>query len=177
MLGDLAAALQGDKLFHDPEMGRFVVHCACGDRTDTAKTHRVVFHPSSSLLPCNEEVGLRLGHNMQAAEEAQQEYVPVLKLDDLAELYEIRHVDLLKIDVQGYESRVLRGAVEVLKDTDRVMVEIIEAPHYRGQSDPEEIRGLLRSAGFQFYMELNRDVFPDNGEVLEVDELWVVKTC
>jgi len=40
----------------------------------------------------------------------------------------------LKIDVQGYEGRVLRGAREMLKRTKFVVVEVLFCQHYIGQS-------------------------------------------
>jgi FkbM family methyltransferase len=173
MLGDLAEKLQEFPVYHAPAEGRYVVHCAVGDKPGKARTRRVVFHPSSSLLVCNEEVGRRLGHNMTALYEDEQEEVRVETLDKLCFDYDIIAPDLLKIDVQGYEARVLKGAPNILARTERVVIEIILAHHYDGQSDPQEIRELLAAGGLRFSKELNRDIFPDNGEVLEVDELWV----
>lgn len=43
-------------------------------------------------------------------------------------------VDLLKIDVQGYEAEVLAGAAGVLARTRAVLVEMNLRPHYRGES-------------------------------------------
>lgn len=172
MLGDLAGTLQKNPLFHNAHDGRCVVHCACGAFTDTVDTWRTMFHQSSSLLPCIVSVGKRLGHDMTLVPEDEQETVFVITLDSLCRKFGIDHIDLLKIDVQGYESRVLRGAKNILRHTDRVIIEILLSPHYEGQSDPEEIRSLLNDAGLRFRRELHRDCFPDTGEVLEVDELW-----
>jgi len=173
MLGDLCVALQQDPFYFCPNQGRFVVHCALGDRPGKAITKRVVHHPSSSLLPCNLEVGRRLGMNMEPVPDGGQEPVKVETLDRVCLQFGIPRIDLLKIDVQGYEARVLRGGAGVLRFTDRVIIEIILADHYQGQSDPQEIRSLLGAAGLHFVSELNRDRFPDNGETLEVDELWM----
>jgi FkbM family methyltransferase len=169
MLDDLAAALKADLMFHDPANGRHVSHRACGETRSVMEAHRLNFDPASSLLPCNEQVGRRLGHDMSRQK---QEVVLVTTLDFLCGIHDITHIDLLKIDVQGYESRVLRGAKRILPHVDRVIVEVLLFPHYEGQSDPDEIRSLLNAAGLRLTRELHRDTFPDTGELLEVDELF-----
>jgi len=172
MLGDLVKALKANPVFYCPEHGRYVAHYACGEKQGVAKTQRTVFDPSSSLLRCHEHVGLRLGHDMSLAPAEKQESVKVETLDNLCAKYVIYHIGLLKIDVQGYESRVLLGAKRILPHVDRVIIEILQAPHYEGQSDPHEIRRLLNDAGLYFAHELHKDTFPDNGELLEIDALF-----
>jgi len=172
MLGDLAAALRQNPQFHDPAHQRYVEHCACGEANGSAETRRTMFHQASSLLPCIEDVGRRLGHDMRQAPPEQQEIVRVSTLDFLCEKHGIAHIDLLKIDVQGYESRVLRGAKRILPHVDRVIIEVLIKPHYVGQSDQYEICSLLAQAGLRFKRELHHDSFPDTREILEVDNLY-----
>ena len=50
-----------------------------------------------------------------------EEYVDVYPLD---EMIASEHIDLLKIDVEGAEIEVLKGADKVLKRTKYVMVEV-----------------------------------------------------
>lgn len=63
------------------------------------------------------------------------------------------HIDLLKLDVEGYEAAVLDGAAAVLARTDACFVEVSDehAAHY-GQT-AESIVGRLRAAGFALYHE------------------------
>jgi FkbM family methyltransferase len=171
MLGDLAEALRSDPMYHCPEAGRFVVHCAVGESRGMVRTRRTRFHPASSLLPCNLGLGQRLG--MDFREAAAQEDVQMVRLDDLCASAGFGTIDLLKIDVQGYEARVLRGASKTLKQTERLIIEVILMPHYEGQSAPEEIRALLRGAGLEFCALLHQDIMPQTREVWEQDELWM----
>lgn len=75
--------------------------------------------------------------------------VPVRRLDDLLEGAE--RVDLLKIDVEGFELFVLRGAPRVLERTHAVYIEV-GVEHFRefGYSCAE-VFALLTSNGFALY--------------------------
>jgi len=67
--------------------------------------------------------------------------VPVVTLDK--ELADVPHIDLLKIDTEGSEVDVLRGAPQVLHHTDRVVAE------YHSESLLGEVRSLLTQHGFK----------------------------
>lgn len=66
--------------------------------------------------------------------------VPCVTLD--AELFNIPSIDILKIDTEGYETHVLKGASETLKKTKRIAVEL----HYPGER--QEIESILFPLGF-----------------------------
>ncbi len=66
--------------------------------------------------------------------------VPCVRLDD--ELTTFPSVDILKIDTEGYEIPVLRGASETLKKTQRIVFEL----HYPGER--EEIESIIFPFGF-----------------------------
>jgi FkbM family methyltransferase len=72
--------------------------------------------------------------------------VPATTLDDAASGAD--DVALLKIDVEGWEAHVLRGASRTLSRTARVLIEINRTALAKAGSSPEEIFGLLRAAGF-----------------------------
>jgi len=67
--------------------------------------------------------------------------VPVVTLDE--ELADVPHIDLLKIDTEGSEVDILRGATQVLRRTDRVVVE------YHSETLLGEVRSILTSHGFK----------------------------
>jgi FkbM family methyltransferase len=66
--------------------------------------------------------------------------VRVVTLDD--ELRDVPSIDLLKIDTEGYEAKVLQGAPDTLKKTRHVVLEM----HYPGEA--EEIRAMMEPLGF-----------------------------
>jgi FkbM family methyltransferase len=61
------------------------------------------------------------------------------------------HLDVLKIDVQGFEIEVLLGAQETLKNNPRLTIELEFWPYGLRQSghQPAELLDFLRDAGFR----------------------------
>ena len=57
---------------------------------------------------------------------------------------------LLKLDVQGYEDRVLAGAGRVLKETEVIFSEVSIAPVYDSQCDFARFHEIATTAGFHF---------------------------
>lgn len=76
------------------------------------------------------------------------ETVPVNRLDDLCALSPDDRA-LLKIDVQGYEDKVLEGASRVLSACRAVHVEMELLPLYEGQVLARELWDLLTAQGFE----------------------------
>jgi FkbM family methyltransferase len=70
------------------------------------------------------------------------------RLDDVKE---VSSVDYLKIDVQGAELDVLKGATRVLKDALVIHTEVEFSPIYRGQPLFADIDQFLRAQGFMFH--------------------------
>ena len=64
-----------------------------------------------------------VGSEMGSVTDAAIVSVSVLTLDEIVATRGITHIDLLKIDVEGYEADALAGARSTLKMTDRVVLE------------------------------------------------------
>lgn len=72
--------------------------------------------------------------------------IRVEKLDTI--LKEIVEISLLKIDVQGYERAVLLGAIETLKKTNYVLIEVNFTQHYENDIQFFELDQIMSSHGF-----------------------------
>jgi FkbM family methyltransferase len=77
--------------------------------------------------------------------------VACVRLDD--ELRDVPSIDILKIDTEGYETNVLRGASETLKKTRQIALEL----HYPGER--QEIESILFAVGFSLARAHNNLVF------------------
>jgi FkbM family methyltransferase len=78
-------------------------------------------------------------------------HVPATSLDDYAKNRGILdRVNILKIDTQGADFQVLRGASELLRESQPILVlEMIFAPLYEQQSSPLELFSWLAAHGYQ----------------------------
>lgn len=79
---------------------------------------------------------------------------------------------LLKIDVQGYEDRVLKGASSLLQRVDYILFEASMKPLYEGERTFIEMINLMEGFGYSFLRPLNHHLSPLNGEVIEMDVLF-----
>jgi len=101
---------------------------------------------SSSVLPLSTEA--KSLWNLKAEQTIQ---VPMRTLDDVwSECGGDSALDLLKLDVQGYEPQVLMGGVETLKRTKVIVAEISFFREYDGQWLFRQLYDYLLELGFDF---------------------------
>lgn len=81
-------------------------------------------------------------------------------------------VDLLKIDVQGTEMAVLRGAEQVLPRTSVVMLEAVFVPHYAGDALFPELHAHMSARGFELYRFGRSDKERATGRLLFADAIY-----
>lgn len=93
--------------------------------------------------------------------------VPVVTLDGFCRDRKINHVDILKVDVEGFEANVFNGAQELLanKKVDHIIFEISLGLMERLKFDPAEPLRILEKNGYGIYEVNGRRVRPD--EILQ----------
>ena len=79
----------------------------------------------------------------------------------------------LKIDTQGYESEVLRGAAETLGRVVGVQLELSLVPLYEGQRLMPELLEHLSRLGFELWGVAPAFVDPRTGRMLQIDATLV----
>jgi FkbM family methyltransferase len=77
--------------------------------------------------------------------------VPVTTIDAYCEAERIEQVSLAKIDTQGFDVQVLRGAERVMRAgrVKLVLIEITFSEMYRAGASPDQVYALLRGYGFR----------------------------
>jgi FkbM family methyltransferase len=119
------------------------------NRLDNVRLHRAALSDQPGLMPLhfNEALRLTQGASLQArADRVHQLEVPVVRLDDFLAAEGIGTLDLLKIDVEGYEPQVLRGAEQAItRDKPEIICEVIRPEHHAF------LRDFLRRQGYAAY--------------------------
>jgi FkbM family methyltransferase len=143
---------------------------ALGDHEETHLLHLTRNLAASSLLAPVAEESQRLTDIQSVGEQK----VQVVPLDTFASAKGLPCPDLVKIDVQGFEGRVLAGGRQTLSQAQRMVVEVSLHPLYHGQSLMPEVLGTLSDWGFELddILETYRQ-WP--GQLRQVD-LWLRRT-
>lgn len=155
------------KMGHLPTFRAF--NFALGDRNGQAQIYRNDYTPSSSLLPMEEL-------HKQAfpfTDHATLEKIEVRRLDDVVGDLEVNENVLIKIDVQGFEDKVILGGEKLLSRASVLVVETTFEPLYNGQPLFDAIYDLLRKRGFAYMGTEDILRNPNDGTVLQCDSLFV----
>ena len=141
---------------------------ALGNETGKHVIYHNDFSDSSSLLPMEQLHKDAFPYTKNAREEV----IEVRRLDDIADSLELTETILIKIDVQGFEDKVIAGGQETIRRAKILIVEMSFEPLYRSQLLFDGIYSMLRSQGFVFrgYEESLRN--PKDGHILQCDGIF-----
>jgi FkbM family methyltransferase len=102
------------------------------------------------------------------------ESVPLRRLDRVASDYMTGAKSvLLKIDTQGYEDRVLKGATGVLDKVRAIQAELSLVPLYSGQPLFDEMREKIETMGFVLFAIFPGYVHERTGQTLQIDGFFL----
>ncbi len=126
---------------------------------------------SSSILP------MQPSHESAAPQSIGRgvEEITISRLDDMIREQGLsidRHV-LLKIDTQGYELEVLKGATETVAAVGVIQTEMSFQPLYGGQPLFDEVYHYLASRGFAVFDIVPGFSDPRTGRLLQADGIFV----
>jgi len=157
----LCAQQRGDARFK-------AFHVALGDEAGEVTMHRNDYSQSSSLLPMAELHKTAFPETTHSSPET----VKVRRLDDMAAELRIERPMLLKIDVQGFEAKVIAGAGELLRQADVIIVETGVEALYEGQALFDDVYRMLYERGFRYRGNHNQLHSPHDGRVLQADAFF-----
>ena len=98
--------------------------------------------------------------------------VEVRTLDHVDQTTNFPTIDLLKIDVQGAESQVLKGARKVLEKTKNILVEISLYDFYESKTSFIDIETITSTHGFSLFTFTEISYNPMNGRIDWVNALY-----
>ncbi|WEK45861.1 MAG: FkbM family methyltransferase [Candidatus Andeanibacterium colombiense] len=138
-----------------------VVQTALSDEIGEAKMFVTEHDDSSSLLPIGENQARISGTKVASVEEA----VRLTTLDAFLANHHSSAPVLLKIDVQGNELKVLRGAVESFAQIGTIYCECSYVELYEGQALAEEVAAFLAGYNFEVTGVFNQSASASLGQV------------
>jgi FkbM family methyltransferase len=140
-----------------------------GERAEMLVMERNACSASSSLLKMTEIHKTAF----PSTEHCTPLRVRVERLDDVVKDLDIEGPLLIKIDVQGYEDRVLRGGEQTARKAKVIIAETSFERLYENQPLFGEIHALLSGWGFRYTGAIDELCHPDGGRPLQVDAVFV----
>ena len=145
---------------------------AMGDY-DGPSTINVSMHsPSSSLLPMTK----LLSEAAPGSEYINEQKIEIKRLDSIYNTLGLTGVNtFLKIDTQGYEKKVLDGAVNSLSGITGIQLELSAAMLYEGEETYYSICRFIEERGFHLLRIIPGYTHKVTGEMLQFDALFFRK--
>lgn len=101
--------------------------------------------------------------------------VEVTTVDDVVREAGLRQVDMMKVDVEGAEGLVLRGAQETLARFRPLL--IVETSRKRDQAfgdAPETLLGQLQDLGYTLYVLQRQRLIPVNSQFVDYENVIAI---
>lgn len=99
--------------------------------------------------------------------------VEVATLDSTLPIESISKPLLVKIDVQGFENKVIAGGMHLLKEADVILCEVSFKELYKGQPLFHDIYSSLRSIGFEYSGSTGQLRSPETNAILQADAVFI----
>ncbi len=127
------------------------INCALGEQDSQVEFFQFAYQGSSSFLKPNDQF------KHAAPEHASTTSITVAskRLDDIAHEVKIQTPLCAKLDVQGFENRVLRGGANTLSKANVIIIESFFQPHYEDQAMFDDVYKTLTSWDFRYFGSLD----------------------
>ncbi len=144
-----------------------LVNKAVGDTCGELDIHKSKLLDSSSLLPINPSINN--AYFKENIKHVDSEQVKLTTLDH--EFEPIKNISILKIDVQGYELKVLKGGENLLQKVELIILEAQNHGLYENAPMYFDLDIYLREHGFTLH-----DIIPSihqEGKLYEWDAIYI----
>ncbi len=146
-------------------------NCGLSDHEGTSEINISKNFVSSSILPIN-----NLTTNLYPdSKYVEKQTISLRRLDDVMVGTEFSNNALLKIDVQGYEEKVLSGSIQTLKRISVTIIEFSYQPLYENQWLFDETYEFFKKNGFIFAGVADQILSKNNGIPLYGDAIFIRK--
>lgn len=146
-------------------------NCGLGEQNESLVIEKSSHAPSSSFL----KMGDKHKEAFPDTAQIQQLSVPVKRLDDIAKDLNLGQNLMIKVDVQGFEDKVLKGGLETFSRAKLLIIELSYQELYKGQPLFNEIYQDLIALGFQFHGTMAQMPDPNTAQLLDADCIFIRK--
>jgi FkbM family methyltransferase len=144
------------------------LNVALGDHDGPmAIKEHVDFSPSSSFLESTRYSTILFPQTSRQKDVQ----VNIARLDDVAKDLEIKPEILVKMDVQGFEDRVIEGGKATLSQATACIMEVSLQPLYEGQPAFKDLCRLMDNLGFEYAGNILQ-IYDEKGRVIYLDALF-----
>lgn len=140
-----------------------------GDRNGTETIFHNSFSPTSSILPMT-DLHKKL---YPKSASATPETIAIKRLDDMQDELDLSGNVLVKLDVQGYEDKVLSGGAEVIANAKVLITEVSFVALYENQPLFDDIYQIVRKLGLTYAGSRERHYSKETGELIYEDAIFV----
>jgi FkbM family methyltransferase len=106
--------------------------------------------------------------NRSAPDSEVLEDINFLTLDEYVDRNQLNRIDFIKLDVDGYEYKVIRGGLNTIAKFKPVIIMELGEYTLREHGDKaEDLIGLLASADYSFYSEKDIEKYPSKRSLLD----------
>jgi FkbM family methyltransferase len=102
--------------------------------------------------------------------------VPVIRLDDYANSLNIKSNLLIKLDVQGYEDKVIKGGLAVIGKAKVLIIETSFEELYNKQPLFKDLQEILFEVGLVYCGAFEQLISPIDGRILQQDAVFINKS-
>jgi FkbM family methyltransferase len=156
-----------EKMSHVPKFRAF--DFALGSEASEIEMHRSEFTPSSSILRMREL------HKQAFPFTSKEtlEKIAVKRLDDVVGGLDLAKNILIKIDVQGFEDRVIAGGLKTIQMAKLLILETSFESLYDNQPLFDTIYETVKRMGFAYHGNFSQLLSPIDGNILQADGIFI----
>ena len=145
---------------------------AFADFTGEAEFSSNIYSQTNSLLPTHQQAFDNWKGDLLKTKD--RIIVDTVKLDEFAQANGLSQIDILKLDVQGAEMKVLQGSENLLRmqRISLIYTEIITTPTYVNQTSLDEMISFLKSKEFHLFNIYNPS-YTDLAQLRQVDAIFL----
>ncbi len=142
---------------------------ALGTKEEVMEMNRSEYAPSSSILPMSDNHKKLFPHTTEHT----LEQIHIKILDEVAKSIQFEKEIMIKVDVQGFEDKVIEGGLDTFGKARVVLIENSFIELYKGQPLFDNIYQKLKSLGFSYRGSTQQKLDKNTGEIISEDSLFI----